>query len=72
MSLVSLQMNIIHAAYEKSIVANHPFKGKLLIEQIAYADKNCGKVICFEEILKIFHLKIIHVMEVSAYFRGFV
>ena len=57
---------------KKSIVANHPFKGKLLIEQITYADKNCGKVICVEEILKIFHLKIIHVMEVSAYFRGFV
>jgi len=57
---------------KKSIVANHPFKSKLLIEQIAYADKNCGKVICVEEILKIFHLKIIHVMEVSAYLRGFV
>lgn len=57
---------------KKSIVANLTFKGKLLIEQIAYADKNCGKVICVEEILKIFHLKIKHVMEVSAYFRGFV
>ena len=57
---------------KKSIVANHPLKGKLLIEQIVYADKNCEKVICVEEILKIFHLKIIHVMEVSAYLRGFV